>query len=45
MSRTFISIAMCTYNGAQFVTEQLRSIALQTRLPDELIICDDGSDR
>jgi hypothetical protein len=37
------SIAMCTYNGAQFVDEQLASIAAQTRLPDELIICDDGS--
>jgi glycosyltransferase involved in cell wall biosynthesis len=34
---------MCTYNGAEFVTEQLDSIAAQTRLPDELIVCDDGS--
>ena len=37
------SVAMCTYNGAQFVAEQLDSIAAQTRLPDELIVCDDGS--
>jgi glycosyltransferase involved in cell wall biosynthesis len=37
------SVAMCTYNGAEFVTEQLDSIAAQTRLPDELIVCDDGS--
>lgn len=38
-----ISIAMCTYNGSQFIPEQLASIAAQTRLPDELVICDDGS--
>lgn len=38
-----ISVAMCTYNGEPFVREQLESIARQTRLPDELIISDDGS--
>ena len=38
-----ISIAMCTYNGAGFVTEQLKSIAAQTRLPEELVIFDDAS--
>lgn len=38
-----ISIAMCTYNGGSFLPEQLASIAAQTRLPDELVICDDGS--
>lgn len=38
-----ISIAMATYNGAQFIREQLDSLAAQTRLPDELVICDDGS--
>ena len=38
-----ISIAMCTYNGASYLSEQLNSIVSQTRLPDELIICDDGS--
>jgi glycosyltransferase involved in cell wall biosynthesis len=38
-----ISIAMCTYNGARFLREQLDSIASQTRLPDELVVCDDGS--
>ena len=35
---------MCTFNGAQYINEQLNSIATQTRLPDELIICDDHSD-
>jgi glycosyltransferase involved in cell wall biosynthesis len=34
---------MCTYNGAQYVQEQLASIAAQTRTPDELVICDDAS--
>jgi glycosyltransferase involved in cell wall biosynthesis len=38
-----ISIAMCTYNGERYVREQLVSIASQTRLPDEMVICDDGS--
>lgn len=38
-----ISIALCTYNGAAFLREQLDSIAAQTRLPDELVVCDDGS--
>ena len=37
---------MCTYNGARYVEAQLKSIAGQTRPPDELIICDDcSSDR
>ncbi len=38
-----ISIAMATYNGAKYLEEQLRSIANQTRLPDELVITDDCS--
>jgi glycosyltransferase involved in cell wall biosynthesis len=38
-----ISVAMCTYNGEKFLKEQLESIAAQTRLPMELVICDDGS--
>lgn len=38
-----ISVAMCTYNGARFLRAQLDSIAAQTRLPDELLICDDQS--
>ena len=35
---------MCTYQGARFVSAQLESIAAQTRRPDELVVCDDGSD-
>lgn len=38
-----VSIAMCTYNGEQFISEQLESMMKQTRLPDELIVCDDRS--
>lgn len=37
------SVAMCTYNGVRFLRPQLDSIATQTRLPDELVICDDAS--
>jgi len=38
-----ISIAMCTYNGAKYIEEQLQSILQQTLPPDEMIICDDCS--
>ncbi len=39
----FLSVAMCTYNGEQYLQEQIDSILLQTRLPDEVVVCDDGS--
>lgn len=38
-----ISIALCTYNGALFLQEQLESILRQTAQPLELCIGDDGS--
>jgi len=38
-----ISIALCTYNGEAFLKEQLESIAAQTILPFELVVCDDAS--
>ena len=38
-----ISVAMTTYNGAQYIIEQLDSIRLQTRKVDEIVIIDDGS--
>jgi len=41
--KLILSIAMCTFNGADYLTEQLDSIVKQTRLPDELIVCDDNS--
>ena len=40
---TKISVALCTYNGEQFLKEQLDSIVQQTVLVDEIVICDDGS--
>jgi glycosyltransferase involved in cell wall biosynthesis len=43
MSNQRISVAMCTYNGARFLPEQLESIAAQIRPPYEIIICDDCS--
>jgi glycosyltransferase involved in cell wall biosynthesis len=38
-----LSVAMCTYEGARFLPDQLESLASQTRLPDELVVCDDRS--
>lgn len=38
-----ISVAMCTYNGADFLPAQLESILTQSRKPDQIVVCDDGS--
>jgi glycosyltransferase involved in cell wall biosynthesis len=38
-----VSIALCTYNGASHIAEQLESISRQSKVPDQLVICDDGS--
>jgi glycosyltransferase involved in cell wall biosynthesis len=38
-----VSVAMCTYNGGNYLDDQLKSIVSQTLPPDEIIICDDGS--
>lgn len=38
-----ISVVLACYNGKPFIEKQLLSIAQQTRLPDEVIICDDCS--
>ncbi len=43
MTSLRLSIAMATYNGMPYLTEQLESLARQSRLPDELIICDEAS--
>jgi glycosyltransferase involved in cell wall biosynthesis len=40
---SIISIAMATYNGEGYLKEQLESFTAQTRHPDQLVICDDGS--
>ncbi|MFN8345557.1 MAG: glycosyltransferase family 2 protein [Spirosomataceae bacterium] len=41
--KVLISVALCTYNGERFLGEQLESLARQSRLPDELVVVDDGS--
>lgn len=38
-----ISVALATYNGEKYITEQLESILFQTCPADEVIITDDGS--
>lgn len=43
LSNLKISVALCTYNGARYLREQLDSLAAQTRPPDEVVICDDCS--
>ena len=43
MSPMKLSVAMCTCNGERYLSEQLESLAAQTRRPDELVICDDCS--
>lgn len=39
-----ISIALATYNGSRFLAKQLESIYSQIKLPDEVVVSDDGSD-
>lgn len=38
-----ISVALCTYNGEDFIEEQLLSILTQSLPVDEIIVCDDIS--
>ena len=37
------SVVVCTYNGEQFIREQIDSILKQSIIPDEIIIVDDCS--
>jgi glycosyltransferase involved in cell wall biosynthesis len=39
-----VSVAMCTFNGAEYIGMQLRSILHQTYPVCQIVICDDGSD-
>jgi len=39
----FSSVALCTFNGEEFLWEQLESFCQQTDLPDEVVVCDDCS--
>ncbi len=43
MDKVKISVVIASYNGSEFLVEQLDSIRSQTLPPDELIICDDLS--
>lgn len=38
-----VSVALCTFNGAKYLTAQLDSILRQTRPADEIVIVDDCS--
>ena len=38
-----ISLIITTYNWPQALDLVLTSVSRQTRLPDEVIVCDDGS--
>lgn len=38
-----ISVAMCTYNGEEFLNEQIDSILNQSMQVNEIVVCDDGS--
>jgi len=38
-----VSIAMATFNGEKYISEQLESFSAQSRCPDELVVSDDCS--
>ncbi|SFN06906.1 glycosyltransferase family 2 protein [Variovorax sp. OV329] len=42
-STPLLSVALCTYNGARYIAQQIRSICEQTLLPDEIVLSDDAS--
>jgi glycosyltransferase involved in cell wall biosynthesis len=37
------SVALCTYNGGKYLSQQVESIFQQSHRVDEIIVCDDGS--
>lgn len=37
------SVVICTYNGEQYLREQIESVLGQTHKVDEIVVCDDGS--
>lgn len=43
MTFAAVSVALCTYNGARFIEEQLKSILAQEPRALEIVVSDDGS--
>lgn len=43
VAATDVSVALCTFNGALYLQEQLDSLLRQTSPPTELVLSDDGS--
>lgn len=43
MQKLRISVALPVYNSENFIVDQVKSIVNQTKVPDEIIICDDKS--
>lgn len=43
MSHPPVSVALCCYNGAQYVRSQIESIMAQSRPVGEIVVCDDCS--
>jgi glycosyltransferase involved in cell wall biosynthesis len=39
-----VSVVLCCFNGRAHIGDQIDSILAQTRVPDEIILADDGSD-
>ncbi len=42
-SRSTVSVALCTCNGARYIREQLQSIVSQSHVPSEVVVSDDDS--
>lgn len=40
---TTISVAIAAYNAGEYIVRALESVARQTRVPDEVLVIDDGS--
>lgn len=43
LSLSNISVVLTSFNGVEYIEQQINSILLQNVLPSEIIICDDGS--
>jgi glycosyltransferase involved in cell wall biosynthesis len=43
LKMTTVSAILATYNGESYVGETLQSLLAQSRPPEEIVVCDDGS--